>query len=316
MRFPSLVVLLLACAVAANHNDPGPVLPPVHEAIHEMETHLPWNHHHPRSLTTTNTTLAEPLIVSGEPPAVGEFPWIVKTASIYTTCTASLIHSDVVLTAAHCQGAWTDGVYVGAYQFDNKDSRSQFRRVERQYRHPQYDFDRQFIAADLMLLFLESPVDGITPVQVNSDPDLPTKAATVQVLGFGNTAQDGPRPNRLQTARLDYVSPDVCEFWISFFRNVDYDYSILWYVYVCSDVLYTFGLVVLFLLYLLCFLFLFLLQPCKGEQVSVISANKHSLFCTTVNAQPTRTIQLTTRTTVPEHPMDRRVLAMAIREVP
>lgn len=53
------------------------------------------------------TNLVEAYIVGGTEAKQGDYPWIVKSVEGFGVCTATLIHSDMVLTAAHCQGKTT-----------------------------------------------------------------------------------------------------------------------------------------------------------------------------------------------------------------
>lgn len=53
---------------------------------------------------TTKKNLVETYIIGGTEAKQGDYPWILKSVTGFGTCSATLIHSDMALTAAHCQG--------------------------------------------------------------------------------------------------------------------------------------------------------------------------------------------------------------------
>lgn len=75
-----------------------------------------------------------------------EFYWTPETL-----CGASLIHSDIFVTAAHCSGAFNYGALI----FD--PTTNDFTRmvpVDRQLRHPQWNFDNSMLNFDIMVWML------------------------------------------------------------------------------------------------------------------------------------------------------------------
>ena len=54
--------------------------------------------------TMKKQNLVEAYIVGGTEAKPGDYPWILKSVADFGTCSATLIHSDMALTAAHCQG--------------------------------------------------------------------------------------------------------------------------------------------------------------------------------------------------------------------
>ena len=69
---------------------------------------------------TLKDTTEEHRIVGGEVTRQGEFPfyvfWIDYDGNI---CSGSLIHEDIILTAAHCSGIGTDEIFVGTYYLES-----------------------------------------------------------------------------------------------------------------------------------------------------------------------------------------------------
>jgi secreted trypsin-like serine protease len=80
-------------------------------------------------------------IVGGTGAPQGKYPYFVQWDR---GCGASLIHSDILLTAAHCDGTnIPTGVIVGAYQNGQATFGAQARQVVERSRHPKYSsFDR------------------------------------------------------------------------------------------------------------------------------------------------------------------------------
>lgn len=100
-------------------------------------------------------------------------------------CGGSLIARDVVLTAAHCQGAPFD-VVLGRHDLDTKNG--QQIGITKQLPHPDYN-DRS-TDMDFMLVFLKSAatLNGeVDTVTLNDDSSTPNVGNRVTVMGWGDT---------------------------------------------------------------------------------------------------------------------------------
>lgn len=146
-------------------------------------------------------------IIGGEVASPGEFPFFAD----FGGCGASLIHEDIVLTAAHC----IDQAYqvsIGAFfeQYTNKtDDDAEVRQIVTQRFHPAYDDFT--IANDVMLIKIDSPSTH-TPVSLNGEASNPTAGEDLTVMGHGLTEMNGfDFPEELLKVTVPYVSHDECE---------------------------------------------------------------------------------------------------------
>lgn len=106
--------------------------------------------------------------------------WVVALVNEHGAqfCCGVLVGARHVLTAKHCSlssGKFT--VRVGGLSL-NKPEEFIIRDVARIIAHPQ---------ADVMIVELDKPIEGVKPIQVNADPYVPTPGTSVVVLGWGKT---------------------------------------------------------------------------------------------------------------------------------
>ena len=76
-------------------------------AAHGFETRD--KKHHNLNPARLRQTRAAPKIIGGRPADEDEYPFFVQAEG----CGGSLVWKDIVLTAAHCEGAYYDKVLVG-----------------------------------------------------------------------------------------------------------------------------------------------------------------------------------------------------------
>jgi secreted trypsin-like serine protease len=118
-------------------------------------------------------------------------------------CGASLIHSDMILTAAHCHGAFN----YGAMLFNPfLDSLSWYQTVDKQVVHPDYYNNLEVINNDIMVMRLSEPVPDIVPVRLNNDPDFPVPGRDIaEATGVGVT--DYEKGTVSTDLQVGYVAP-------------------------------------------------------------------------------------------------------------
>ena len=122
-------------------------------------------------------------IVGGELAVPGEFPFFAHWGG----CGASLIHDDVILTAAHCAGIDKDTVLVGAYTRRTEEGppiNSVNRKVRIKSIHPQWN--RDSVRNDFLLIGLDEKVD-LPKIELGSSRNVPSAGTELTVIGFGAT---------------------------------------------------------------------------------------------------------------------------------
>lgn len=144
----------------------------------------------------------ESRIVGGRAAAPGAFPFFVQWSR---GCGGSLIHSDLVLSAAHCYkpNVNVNTVWVGG----TRSHQARERSVVEVRVHPQYQKDGELY--DFVVLRLDEEIRGaIQPVTLNT---LPGNGKTLvngeplTVIGFGNTEYEGMASPTLLQAEVNYI---------------------------------------------------------------------------------------------------------------
>jgi len=157
-------------------------------------------------------------IIGGDRAEPGDYPYFVS----WDGCGASLIHEDILLTAAHCASIGSNSVRVGP---SNKFFSGTRRTIARE-RHPHPFYDPETLSNDMMILKLTSPVTDIKPVKLqNMDTDGENPLA---VMGFGSTFEGGFGSFFLREVDVTQVTHAEC--------NAKYDGEIIEETMVCAGV--------------------------------------------------------------------------------
>lgn len=158
---------------------------------------------------------AETRIVGGSPAAAEAYPAYAFTAGS-DLCGSTLIHHDILLTAAHCKGAFlNNGVVVGGILIDGSDGR--FVEVTKELPHPHYSYSNQ--QNDVMLVQLGEIIRDSPLQQLNFEAGVPVDGENVTVIGLGYTMESGTFPKTLQQVRVNVVNFKQCDAF--FHRIVD-----------------------------------------------------------------------------------------------
>lgn len=143
----------------------------------------------------------ESRIVGGSVTNGDNYPFHVNLGG----CGGSLIHEDIVLTAAHCKPLYPSTARVGG------DTRSDGVRVQIEgdgTAHPSYNSRGQDY--DFMVYKLRSPVTSVTPVNLNIDNSFPSGQETLTVIGFGSTFEGGSGSFNLREVDVKNVPHSTC----------------------------------------------------------------------------------------------------------
>jgi hypothetical protein len=181
-----------------------------------------------------------PRIVGGQNAAPGEYRFFV---SWDTSCGATVIHDDIILTAAHvrktrawmqslhnfhlicfacqcpsisqCNPVQSNSVTVGAFTrgevHESQPIKSVSRSIDYRIEHP--DYNKESWQMDMMLLKLHGPVpDWIPKVRLNKDNALPADGDAVTVIGMGRLDEEAKLgfPEVLQEVNVSVTDFETC----------------------------------------------------------------------------------------------------------
>jgi len=152
-------------------------------------------------------------IVGGQPATKNEYPWqvaLVRVGSSSPFCGGTLISSNTVLTAAHCQTAtYLFQVVVGEHDLTTSDGEQRI-SPSQWINHPNYNSngnDNDFAVVRLSqdVTFSSSVMPACLPNTNNNYDNVPAT-----VTGWGTLSSGGSQPSVLYEADINTISNAVC----------------------------------------------------------------------------------------------------------
>lgn len=138
----------------------------------------------------------------------GKYPFYAIPAGAGTLCGASLVHGDILVTAAHCAGAFAGrNIYLGTTLLNGSTARDTIRAVS-ELAHP--DFDAATFENDVLLVKLSRSATGITPVPYATSTKVPAAGDVTSAVGFGRTAVNGDLSSTLRDVAVSVVDNAAC----------------------------------------------------------------------------------------------------------
>ena len=167
----------------------------------------------------------QPYIIGGVSSSPGRYPYLVSLGISRSdhACAATLIAPDMLLSAAHCDGAFRWAT-LGMYDRSDHDEGMSDGRGGRQYirtdetvAHPAYRWTtaNPDIDYDFLLVKLTDPADvgRFPPVKLNRNPSVPSyDNQRLTITGWGATDAEGlDLSPKVLHGTVGYVSPETCD---------------------------------------------------------------------------------------------------------
>lgn len=164
------------------------------------------SHLRKRHLQVEDKYLGDARIVGGVDAYQGQFPFYGRWGG----CGASLISSEFMLTAAHCNPQKGNRIRLSAHNFYNDGLNV---TIMKRFPHPNKTEDELYW--DYLLLQLEEPVVNVTPVTLNSEASIPGLDDILTVIGLGWLSYEPGStpenlPDYLQVVNVPVSSHEYC----------------------------------------------------------------------------------------------------------
>jgi trypsin len=135
------------------------------------------------------------------------FPYLAYSSGT-RSCAATLIWSDILLSAGHCRDAFLNlGVRIGGIEEKGKDG--EYHDVEQVLVHPDYPASSTQ-PNDIMLVKI-STYTSIQPVVIATTLEQPDFGSIVKILGFGLESEDGDFSSYAKEVDVSVVNFTSCD---------------------------------------------------------------------------------------------------------
>jgi trypsin len=152
-------------------------------------------------------------IVGGNAADLSKYPYFVHGYG----CGAILIHRDIVLTAAHCDGAFWNEVLVGPAP-SARSGFAQWRTIanNRMYVHPQFSWDtmqNDFMLFKIQPVTLQNLRRALRTKRaaLNTNSAFPATGDPLNVIGYGALRENGAQSNVLMEVTVDTIASNTCD---------------------------------------------------------------------------------------------------------
>jgi secreted trypsin-like serine protease len=146
------------------------------------------------------------------------YPFYATPANNYL-CGASVVHGDILVTAAHCgQDAWKDGIWLRGTHLNSK--KKKFYPTAVVIIHPKYNSTT--MKNDIALIKINGFVNKTTTMHygiLNYDRFTPHVGDMMTVIGHGLTAEDGEISANLMSVDVEVATYAYCHDYFNAYYN-------------------------------------------------------------------------------------------------
>lgn len=121
-------------------------------------------------------------------------------------CGASLIHPDIILSAAHCNGVSSNEVLIGAFNSGSTAGGAEFRSITQRSQHPLYD--DATVSHDFLVMKLDSAVRSFATTRV-----LVKINVADFVCALSHLCIDSRRKHLFRSIRIQQYPPPMMSYW-------------------------------------------------------------------------------------------------------
>lgn len=160
----------------------------------------------------TGSATSTPAVVGGQRVPIENYPWVVylATSNGFQFCGGTLVASNKVLTAAHCATVYQPGdMHVVAGREDKNSNSGVVADVSSVWVEPDYHSADSGDDVAVLTLSESVPYQSLRLAGAG-DEGLYAAGTTSDILGWGNTSENGSASEYLLHATVPLTSDDTC----------------------------------------------------------------------------------------------------------